>query len=393
MPVKKKLENNNLAGRRNNEIEQRDRVATKKKYWLRLTRNCNNRCLFCLDKDAQNGTALPLENILAELKKGRRGDFDQVILSGGEATLHPEFLAVIKAAKEMGYSHIQVITNGRMFAYEDFLHRAVINGVKEITFSIHGHNAKLHDYQTGIRGSFEQAISALKNSLKIPGLIVNVDIVISKINYKHLYAMLKYFIGLGVSEFDLLQVIPFGRAWDNRKLLFYDIKKALPHLKKAFKLSERPDLSIWTNRFPAQYLEGLEQLIQHPAKLYDEIRGRKEMFNYFLGEARPMACHGERCKYCFLEDFCSDLIELGKNGYLSAKEGPFCSGFYSGDCRRIYKEKIVDIFEFLDFYIKNRYFLKGDKCGQCALNDKCGGMQCDSIRICGFKALKPIRKK
>lgn len=375
---------------KNNELAQREKAAVKKKYWLRLTRNCNNQCVFCLDKDAQNKTALLFSDILAELKKGRKNNFEQVILSGGEATIHPEFLAIIKAAKNIGFSHIQVITNGRMFAYNDFLCQAIINGVSEITFSIHGYNAKLHDFQTGVKGSFKQAIAGLKNALKIKGLIVNIDIVVNKLNYKYLPAMLKYFVGLGVFEFDLLQIIPFGRAWDNRQILFEDSKKTIPYWQKAFKEGEKLNLVIWTNRLPPQFLCGFEHLIQHPAKLHDEIRGRRDMFGNFLEHGKKMACFGKRCEYCFLNNFCADLSEFKKQGFLSAKEGPLCLDFSPAASRKIYEKKLDNIYEFLDFYIKSRYFLKSEKCRQCALDDKCGGAPCNFIIKNGFKALKPI---
>ena len=207
-----------------------------------------------------------------------------------------------------------------------FFSRLSTRGVNEITFSIHGHNDALHDKLTGVMGSFRQATAGLRNALEIPGLIVNQDIVINKQNCEQLEEIVEYFITFGVHEFDLLQIIPFGRAWEERDELFYDMKKAMPRIKKTLAISRRPDVYIWTNRFPPKYLEGFEELIQHPDKLYDEINGRRDMFEAYLKKGKMMECRGERCGYCSLEGFCGDLVEFGRTGKLISKSDPACLG-------------------------------------------------------------------
>jgi len=369
----------------------REKISTEKRQWVRLTRMCNNHCVFCLDKEAQNGSCIPLEEIKKDLIKGRKEKIIRVVLSGGEPTLHPQFFKITELAKNLGYQHIQVITNGRMFAYGDFLDLAVNAGVNEITFSIHGHNESLHDKQTRVKGSFRQSLTGLLNSLKIPNLIVNVDVVINKFNVKYLADILEYFINLGISEFDLLQVIPFGLAWDNKESVFYDIDKSLVYLRKAFELSRKPSLYIWTNRFPAKYLEGYEDLIQHPVKLYDEINGRKEIFEQFLNNGGVISCKGERCQYCFLENFCQDLVEFKERGRLYPKDIPICLSRFKKTRRNNLKSKIlkknskINIFKVLDFYIDKRYFVKGLSCNNCRSNKDCQGMHINYVREFGFK--------
>lgn len=379
--------------------KQKETAAQTKRHWVRLTRMCNNKCMFCLDKEAQDGSFMALEEIRLDLQKGRDFGIKRVVLSGGEPALHPEFLDIVGLAKELGYTHIQVITNGRMFAYPQFLRQAVKNGVLEITFSIHGHTDKLHDQQTQVVGSFAQSLKGLTNALQIKGLIISVDVVINKINVNYLKDILEFFINLGVYEFDLLQIIPFGRAWDNREKLFYNLDNHHTHLKQAFQLSKNQNLHIWTNRFPAKYLEGFEDLIQHPVKLYDEIGGRRDMFDEFIKNGEKIDCRGERCQYCFLEDFCGDLVELKDKGKLVAHANPFCLKELNASLAAkkhpeyILRENNSDIFKFLSFYIMHRYFLKGLRCEECKFNQHCAGMQCDYIRRYGFQVLEPILNK
>src|SRR5205807_1270909 len=121
--------------------------------------------------------------------------------------------------------------------------------------------------------------------------------------------MLELFISWGVREFDLLQVVPFGRAFtEGRESLFYDLEELRPHLLKAFEYAKRPDIHMWLNRFPPQHLEGFEHLIQDPYKLNDEVRGRKEEFARLLDEGTALDCREPaRCKYCYLERLCDRL--------------------------------------------------------------------------------------
>jgi len=373
-------------------IKQRNKVAGKKKYWLRLDNTCNNNCIFCLDSELHDGTFRDVADIKKDIKKGVREGAVKLIVSGGEPTVHLNFLEIVSLARKNGYKEIQVISNGRMFCYPEFLKEAVNNGVTEITFSIHAHTQRLYEAISGVKGSYRQVLRGLVNALGVKGLVVNIDIVLNKINYKYLEQILRFFIDLGVTEFDLLQVVPFGAAWKNRKKVFYNLDKALPYLKKAFRLQfEFPNIYIWTNRFPPQYLEGFEELIQHPVKLYDEIRGRKVIFRRFVNGHKVMSCFGLRCRRCFLERFCADLIELKKRGALPARRRSFCLGGAGGHPGKFEAGGKIDPEFFLRFYIKHRYFLKSLRCGDCRYFDKCDGAPIDLLRNKGFKVLKPIR--
>jgi hypothetical protein len=61
---------------------------------------------------------------------------------------------------------------------------------------------------------------------------------------------------LGVYEYDILQIIPFGRGFSEYKdILFYQIEDHLGALHDTWKLSRTPGMYMWTNRFPAEAFE------------------------------------------------------------------------------------------------------------------------------------------
>src|SRR5210317_811685 len=91
---------------------EREKIANRPKHWVRLVTACNSRCVFCLDMDTPRNVFLPFEEICSELQNGIEKGADKVILSGGEAALHPRYIDVIRYAKSIGYDRVQTVTNG-----------------------------------------------------------------------------------------------------------------------------------------------------------------------------------------------------------------------------------------------------------------------------------------
>ena len=289
-------------------LEHED-AAHEKRNWVRLTFDCNNHCVFCLDTLTHDGQMRDANEVKQQILDGARKGAQRLILSGGEPTMHPNYVDFIRLGKLAKYRKIQTVTNGRAFSYKQFLTRCLDAGLDEITFSIHGPNARIHDALVGAKGAFDQEVAGLQYALEDGRPIVNIDVVINRANVKHLKAILEKFIAMGVREYDLLHVIPFGNAFkEGRDVLFYDLEEMRPYLLEAFAFSKLPDVHIWLNRFPVQHLEGYESLIQDPYKLNDEAKGRKEEFHRLLHEGVDLDCREpSRCKLCYLQNVCDTL--------------------------------------------------------------------------------------
>ncbi len=287
-------------------------AAHEKRNWVRLTFDCNNHCVFCLDTLSHDGQMRDPDDVKRQILDGARKGATRLILSGGEPTMHPRYVDFIRLGRLARYAKIQTVTNGRMFAYPPFLAKCLDAGLDEITFSIHGPNARIHDALVGVKGAFEQEVQGLRNALDDGRPIVNIDVVINRANVRHLRELLEKFIAMGVREYDLLHVIPFGNAFrEGRDTLFYDLEAMRPHLLEAFAFSKRPDVHIWLNRFPIQHLEGYEHLIQDPYKLNDEVKGRREEYHRLLTEGTDLDCREPaRCNLCYLQRVCDTLYDV-----------------------------------------------------------------------------------
>ncbi len=288
---------------------ERERIANQRKHWVRLVTACNHSCLFCLDADTPRDVFLPEEQIRTELDRGRvELGAERVILSGGEASLHPRFVEIVRYAKSSGYERVQCVTNGWLFADRGFYESVVAAGMGELTFSLHGNTEALHDELCQTKGAFKRICKAIVRAVRDPRLIANVDVVINAMNVGVIDKIVELAISLGIREFDLLHIIPQANAYENRDRMFYDVREHLPKLQKVFRLNRHPGFHIWTNRFPVAYLEGLEDLIQDPHKMLDEVNGRRYHVRRYIDTGETMDCReADRCKHCFIEPFCTTM--------------------------------------------------------------------------------------
>jgi molybdenum cofactor biosynthesis enzyme MoaA len=279
------------------------------RHWVRLTRLCNQRCLFCLDAWNHNGTYIDTAQLLQYIALGKQLGRERLILSGGEPTIHPDYVKFIRHGRKVGYDWIQTVTNGMMFAYPEFTRKVLNAGLDEVTMSIHGHTARIQDRLTGVKGAFDQAIQGIRNIRALSGgrTVINIDVVINKQNIRHLRDIIDLFRGMDIHEFDLLYMVPFGRGFaEYRKQLYFNLDDHVEDLQRALEVSREPGVFIWTNRLPPQALEGFEELIQAPHKLHSEVQGGLHNFEGFMKLGVAPDCHGERCDFCFLKGLCHD---------------------------------------------------------------------------------------
>lgn len=88
---------------------------------VEITDNCNLRCPVCFaGSGPERLTHKPLSAVLAMLDAvvANEGAPDVVQISGGEPTLHPDFFAILDAARERPIRHLMVNTNGIRIAQD-----------------------------------------------------------------------------------------------------------------------------------------------------------------------------------------------------------------------------------------------------------------------------------
>ncbi|MBN2054399.1 radical SAM protein, partial [bacterium] len=166
------------------------------------TEVCNLDCVFC--KRRVLGTAprveVPDERLLDIVAQAARAGVRQWrIVGGGEPMARPvtvEVMTAIKAFEMTGY----MITNGTLFS-DDTVERLVAAGWDNITISLDGPEAEVHDTLRGVSGAFGRVLRVLEsfnrakdrhNSVKP---YISLHLVLCSANYNRLDDMLKLAAG------------------------------------------------------------------------------------------------------------------------------------------------------------------------------------------------------
>jgi MoaA/NifB/PqqE/SkfB family radical SAM enzyme len=144
---------------------------------LELTYRCNWRCAFCYNDLQLTGTRISTEGYLTLLDRLRDMQVMEVVLSGGEATCHPDFFTIAAHARKRRFS-IRLKTNGH--SVDRSAAQRLVDEVQPrlIDVSIHGACAATHDRLTRVKGSFARLMTNLESMLDL-GLRVNLNSVLT----------------------------------------------------------------------------------------------------------------------------------------------------------------------------------------------------------------------
>jgi len=307
---------------------------------LELTRNCNQKCIFCFRgcsnrkkfPDLKTKEWLEIFNKLWEL------GIDTVNFSGGEVLLLKEIEVLVREAKKRKFKVI-LNTNGTIKFNTD-----ILRYIDEIVFSIHG-IGDLHDRLTGISGSFKLVEENLSKISKVKERgTLNISTVLVKSNFFEIKNIYDYFsekYGDQINSYAFSFSVPcfYGRKFKGESLLL-DKKKIQYYINTL-------------QRIPLQkrkYKQGLAGLLEENA-------------NYSEGVVTLPVCAGG--KYKLVIDYKGDVYPCR---YFMSKEY-FCGNILKEDALRIWKEG-------KGFFIFRNSFLNDilpKECTCCYKKEKCFG--------------------
>jgi MoaA/NifB/PqqE/SkfB family radical SAM enzyme len=164
---------------------------------------CNLSCRHCYINRDQHGTEMldrsRIEQWLTLFADA--GKQANLIILGGEPTLHPELPFAVKKAKALGYS-VTVDTNGYLF--HDFLGRVTPRELDYLSFSLDGPDSEINDAIRG-GGVFEVCTAGIKRAVKA-GFKVSLIYTVSEKNLNALPRMIPLLERLGVRRW-FIQVL------------------------------------------------------------------------------------------------------------------------------------------------------------------------------------------
>ena len=274
---------------------------------------CNNRCRFCNDANKRELHNKTTKEIQQEMIDAKNRGTTYIELIGGETTIRPDAVELIKFAKNLGFKTINMATNGRMFSYLEFTKKVIKAGLTDIIFSIHGHNAKIHDYLTQSPGSFDQLLEGLNNFKKLGFKKIGSNTTIVKQNYKYLPQIGQFIYNQGIRNSEFIFVDPnYGGAYDNFDKLVPQISKIAPYVKNCLDIGKKNKIPHWHIRYvPLCYFQDhLDQIseLQEVATFKTEHLA-PDFENFDVENSRKSIGRKKtkKCKDCKLFDSCEGI--------------------------------------------------------------------------------------
>jgi radical SAM protein with 4Fe4S-binding SPASM domain len=153
---------------------------------LELTRRCNLRCCHCYN--IKDNAELSFDQIKEITRQLRKAGCLFLVLTGGEVFTIKNFLDIAFFIRDAGFD-IKIFTNGTLI---DKKTSRVLDKIapSEIGVTIQAACASVHDRITGVKGSFERSLSAVR-ILKEEGLPVHIKCTLMKQNFKEYEKVIK----------------------------------------------------------------------------------------------------------------------------------------------------------------------------------------------------------
>lgn len=264
--------------------------------------SCNNRCGFCYNIHKRGLPDRATGEIIKEIADARNRGSNYLEIIGGEETIRADIIDIVKFAEKLGFETIAMATNGRMFSNADFARQITAAGLNHVIFSMHGHNAKLHDGLTDVKGSFGQLLEGIRNT---QGLAVQIgsNTTIVKQNYKFLADIGNLLYKLGIRNAEFIFVDPSrGGAYEHFDEFVPRVSEAAAFIRKCLDIGKNKGIIHWHIRYVplCYFLDYRDQISElNEVKKFDsehvaqDFRNTNvELSRKEVGRIRPKKCRG-----------------------------------------------------------------------------------------------------
>lgn len=167
-----------------------------------LLYDCNLACDYCTITPAMRRRSLSTAQVLDAMRRGRADGLARISFTGGEPTIRPDLLGLVRAARTLGFRDIKVQSNALLLAQGDNAARLAAAGATRVHISIHTHEPDAYDALVRSPGAHALMVRGLDATLAT-GLPVVVDIILKMDTYRRLPAALVWLHARGVRAADL----------------------------------------------------------------------------------------------------------------------------------------------------------------------------------------------
>jgi 7,8-dihydro-6-hydroxymethylpterin dimethyltransferase len=174
-----------------------------------LSNRCNLTCPVCFaNANAAGFVAEPSYEMVLEMLQALRKQHPHpataIQFTGGEPTVHPDFHRICRAARDMGYSHIQIATNGITHADLEFAERSHEAGLHSLYLQFDGVSDEFYRKTRGA-ALFETKLRCIENCKRVGLKCVLVPTIINGYNSDQVGPIFKF----AVEHIDAVSAISY----------------------------------------------------------------------------------------------------------------------------------------------------------------------------------------
>lgn len=131
---------------------------------LALTYRCNANCAHCYNARPRNFQELPTESWLQIIDRTWEIGIPHICFTGGEATLRQDLAQLVHHAQSNGQI-TGLLTNGRLLAETDLVHRLIEAGLDHVQITLESHLPEVHDGMVRAEGAWKDTVAGIRNCL------------------------------------------------------------------------------------------------------------------------------------------------------------------------------------------------------------------------------------
>lgn len=269
--------------------------------FIKLTNKCNTLCNFCADdQNVRNKPDPNIDDIKKQLIIGYQQGFRKVIFSGGEPTISPFFLDILKFSKEtLKFELIHLTTNARALSNEEYF-KKVEKYIDRFQVSFFSANPFTFDRIANANNAFFQVVKALQLMLKYNKNVIS-NVVITKDNYTELDQILILLFSLNINYIQFAFPNPVGFALKNN--VFVKYSEIQTQIIKLIEINQKKlkNITIGFENFPLCIFYKINpNFIDFISDLSHPLENK----NYYMSSKR----YSEKCKNCKFLNKCEGLF-------------------------------------------------------------------------------------
>jgi len=329
-----------------------------------ITRKCNLNCVHCR-AGAERGPypgELSTAKCLELLEEIREVGTPIVILTGGEPLLREDVFELAQKGTDLGLRMV-LATNGTLLR-PGLVERMKDSGIKRVSISIDGADARQHDDFRKVPGAYQRALEGI-GCLKTGGMEFQINTTVTRHNVGDLEKILDLSVSLGAAAHHIFLLVPTGRAKDmvNQEIDALEYERVLHWF---YEMRDRVPLYLKATCAPHYY-----RILRQEA----HRKGEKVDFETYGLDAMTRGCLGGT-SFVFI----SNVGIVQPCGYLEL------------NCGDLKKSPFPSVWRDSKIFSQLRDFsaYKG-KCGRCEYLRFCGGCRARAYEATGdFLAEEPL---